>query len=84
MVLGSNGATATALIGTPWVTWVMYRMDRGSNAATATGGTTPVPARVGRMRYTNVTDGGSLVLSSGKGSDSRGQRNPLEPAQVRP
>ena len=50
MVLGSNAGTVAALIGTPWVTLVMYRRDRGSNAAIATGGTTPLPARVGRMR----------------------------------
>ena len=38
MVLGSNGATATTLIGKPRVTRVMYRFVAGSNAATATGG----------------------------------------------
>ena len=81
---GSNGVTATTLIGSPRVARVTYRIVAGSKAATDTGGKAAAPARDGRTRYTNVRAGGSLSTSSGNGLDPRGQRDPLEPAQVRP
>ena len=73
MVLGSNGVTATTLIGNPRVVRVTYRIVAGSKAATETGGKVEAPAREGRMRYTNVRAGGSLSTSSGNGR-TRGAR----------